>query len=166
MRAWKARATLASIVVVGAVVAACNAPASNPTQANGCQAINTIQTVVADFTNFTTAGVIKSGLLEGTTKFTGDPASLTQLVSTTAAPLSPTSSFTGGLLITTAAGTLTTRSVGLFETVPFGRGTQLDHIVTGTGQFSGATGVLYFTFEADATGGAFTSSVVGEVCLK
>ncbi|MEP6730868.1 MAG: hypothetical protein ABJE10_09530 [bacterium] len=152
---------------IGSTAVACDASSPDPTQVNDrCHEINAIQTVMADFSNFTTAGVIKSGFLAGTTKFTGDASSLTQLASTTASPVRPISSFTGGLLITTPNGTLTTRSVGLFEPGPFGRGTQLDRVIAGTGQYGGADGSLYFTFEADSTGSAFTSSVVGEVCLK
>jgi hypothetical protein len=138
-----------------------------PAEAEGrCHKIHATQTAVADFTEFTTAGEIKSGLLKGTTKFTGDPASLTQITSSVF-PLveTLTSSYTGELEITTRKGTLTTRSVGVFEGVPFGVGVQFDRVIGGTGVFEGADGVLFFRFEADHTGGAFTSSVSGEVCI-
>ena len=80
--------------------------------------------------------------------------------------MKPISSYTGDLQITTPKGTLTTRSVGVFEGGPFGRGTQFDRVIAGTGLYSGASGFLYFNFEANDTGAAFTSSVVGEVCVK
>src|SRR5262245_28127739 len=54
-----------------------------------CPKINTTMTTVADFNNFTTAGEIKSGLLKGTTKFTGDPASLTRITSAANPPVRP-----------------------------------------------------------------------------
>jgi hypothetical protein len=140
---------------------------SAPAEADGqCHKIHTTQTAVADFAKFTTAGEITSGLLKGTTTFTGDPASLTQITSTVFPPVEPlTSSYTGKIEITTQKGTLTTRSVGVFEGVAFGVGVQFDRIIGGTGVFEGADGVLFFQFEADHTGGAFTSSVRGEICV-
>lgn len=77
-----------------------------------------------------------------------------------------TSSYTGDLQITTAKGVLTTRSVGVFAGVPFGRGAQFDQVIAGTGLYDGAEGFLYFNFEADDTAAAFTSTVTGEVCVR
>jgi hypothetical protein len=139
-----------------------------PAEADGpCHTIHATQTAVADFEAFTTAGGITSGLLKGTTRFIGDRASLTPISGTDSPPIKPlTSSYTGDLKITTRKGTLTTRSVGVFEGVPFGVGVQFDRVIEGTGVFEGAEGVLFFRFEADDTGAAFTSSVRGEVCLR
>jgi hypothetical protein len=158
-----------SLLAVGVLVVAGGFPTwPAPAEADGhCHTIQTTQTAVADFEAFTTAGEIKSGLLKGTTTFTGDPASLTQITSAVFPPVEPlTSSYTGELEITTRKGTLTTRSVGVFEGVPFGVGVQFDRVIKGTGMFEGASGVLFFRFEADHTGGAFTSSVNGEVCIR
>jgi len=139
-----------------------------PTEAKGqCHQINTTMTSVANFSNFTTTGQINSGLLKGTTKFTGDPVAVTPITSATKPPVkSPTFSYVGDLEITTDQGILTTRSVGIFEGVPFGRAVQFDHVTGGTGLFDGATGLLYFNSVTDSTGGAFSSSVSGEVCVK
>jgi hypothetical protein len=148
MRMRKILLGVTSLLVVGVMVVAGGMLArSAPAQADGrCHKIHATQTAVADFARFTTAGEITSGLLKGTTKFTGDPASLTQITSTVFSPVEqPTSSYTGENEITTRKGTLTTRSVGVFE---------------------GADGVLFFRFEADDTGVAFISSVSGEVCLR
>jgi hypothetical protein len=41
--------------------------------------------------------------------------------------------YTADLEITTKKGTLTTRSVGVFEGMPFGLGTQFDRVIGGTG---------------------------------
>jgi hypothetical protein len=156
------------LLAVGVVVVAGGVPRwPTPAEAERqCHTIHTMQTAVADFATFTTAGEITSGLLKGTTKFTGDPASLTQITSAVSPPVEPlTSSYTGDLEITTRKGTLTTRSVGVFEGVPFGLGVQFDRVIRGTGVFEGANGFLFFHFEADHTGGAFTSSVRGEVCV-
>jgi hypothetical protein len=155
------------LVVGGMAVAGGILMGSAPAEADGrCHEIHATQTAVADFAKFTTAGEITSGLLKGTTTFTGDPASLTQITSHVFPPVEqPTSSYTGEIEITTRKGTLITRSVGVFEGVPFGVGVQFDRIIKGTGVFEGAEGVLFFRFEADDTGAAFTSSVRGEVCL-
>jgi len=167
MQAWPIRIGVASLCFVGLVIVTGDALFSTQAEAQGqCHNINTTQTAVADFAHFTTAGEIKSGFLKGTTKFTGDPASLTQITSTPSPPLKPTFSYTGDLLITTPSGTLTTRSVGVFESGPFGRGTQFDRVIAGTGLYSGAEGFLYFNFEGDATGAAFTSTVMGEICVN
>lgn len=165
MQTWKMRVGIASLIVVGLVVLG-STLLSSPAEAKGqCHSINTTQTTVADFANFTTAGEIKSGFLKGETTFTGDPSSLTPITGSTAPPVElQTFSYTGELEITTAKGTLTTRSVGVFEGVPFGRGSQFDHVIDGTGLYAGANGFLYFNFVADETGGAFTSTVSGEVC--
>lgn len=131
-----------------------------------CHKINTTLNSVADFTNFTTQGEIPSGFLKGTTMFTGDPLSLALISSTASPPIEPlTFSYTGDLAITTKNGTLTTRGVGVFEGVAFGRGTQFDTVIGGTGIFAGAQGELYFVFQSDDTGANFFASVTGVVCV-
>jgi hypothetical protein len=168
MQVWQSRIGVASLLFVGLVVVSGGVWLSSPAEAKGqCHSINTTQTAVADFENFTTTGEIKSGFLKGMTNFTGDPLSLTQITSAASPPVVPeTFSYTGDLQITTPKGTLTTRSVGVFEGVPLGRGAQFDRVIAGTGLYSGATGFLYFNFEADDTGAAFTSTVNGEVCIN
>lgn len=130
-----------------------------------CEEIEATQTVIADLSTFTTTGTIH-GDLKGTTQFTGDATSLTPITGVVSPPLNPTFSYTGNLVITTKKGTLTTRSVGIFEVVPFGTGTQFDRVVAGTGKFQGATGLLYFTFTANSDVSGFTSSVTGKLCLE
>jgi hypothetical protein len=169
MRLRKLLVGVTGLLGVGVIAVADGMPArSAPAEADGrCHAIRATQTAVADFETFTTAGEITSGLLKGTTKFTGDGASLSQITSADSPPLKqPTSSYTGTIEITTRKGTLTTRSVGVFEGVPFGVGVQFDRVIGETGVFEGAGGVLFFRFEADQTGAAFTSAVRGEVCLR
>jgi hypothetical protein len=131
----------------------------------GCKTIKATMTTVADLAAFTTVGQIR-GNLKGTTQFTGDPASLAQMVSQSSPPLNTTFSYTGDLVITTKDGTLTTRSVGVFESVPLGIGTQFDRVMDGTGAFRGATGFLFFHFQANADLTQFTSTIAGELCLQ
>ena len=157
-----------SLLFVGLLVVTCGILLSSQANANGqCHKINTTIISLADFSTFTTQGEIKSGFLKGTTKFIGDALSLTQITSTVSPPVVPfTSSYTGDLKITTKRGTLTTRGVGIFEPGPFGLGTQFDRVISGTGLFDGADGYLFFNFETDDTGGVFTGSVIGEVCVN
>jgi hypothetical protein len=104
-----------------------------------CEEIEASQTVTADLSTFTTTGTIR-GDLKGTTQFTGDATSLMPVTGTILPPLNPRPSRIPGLVITTQKGTLTTRSMGMFEIVPFGTGTQFDRVIAGTGKFQGATG--------------------------
>ena len=159
---------LSGLLIVILVVANFTLIFPGQVEAKGqCHKINTTITSVANFTDFTTVGEVKSGFLKGTSMFAGDPASLTPITSASSPPLEPnTFSYTGDLTITTKDGTLTTRGVGLFEAVPFGIGTQFDHVIGGTGLFEGASGILLFSFEADETGAAFTSAMTGEICVN
>jgi hypothetical protein len=166
MQTWT-KLAVAGLILAGLLAISGSMSFDNRAAASSqCHHIYTIQTVVANFEEFTTEGEIKFGLLKGKTKFTGDPTSLATINGLTSPPLNPTSAYTGDLVITTETGTLTTRGVGVFEGVPFGRGTQFDRVIAGTGQFDGAEGHLYFNFVADNTGGAFTSIVSGEICVK
>jgi hypothetical protein len=138
----------------------------NPAEAEvECEEIEATLTSTADLSTFTTAGTIR-GDLRGTTSFTGDASSLTPISGPSSPPLNSTFSYTGDLIITTRKGTLTTRSIGVFELVPFGVGTQFDRVISGTGKFQGATGLLYFNFTANSDLSGFTSSVAGELCLE
>jgi len=167
MQIQKIKIGMISLIVVGLVVFGGISLSSRAAAKGQCHQINTTQTTVADFANFTTTGEIKSGFLKGTTEFTGDPSALIQISGTSSPPVEPqTFSYTGDLEITTAKGTLTTRSVGVFEGVPFGRGSQFDRVIASAGLYEGAEGFLYFNFVADDTGGAFTSTVSGEVCVQ
>lgn len=163
MQRHKLTTKLNLLRVISLVGAALLWLAPDPAVAKGqCHAINTTQTSVANFADFTTVGEFKSGILKGTSKFTGDQASVTLIPG----PATPTVSYTGILEITTDKGTLTTRGVGVFETVPFGIGAQFDRVIGGTDRLAGATGFLYYTFKADGTGAAFTSVVSGEICVN
>jgi hypothetical protein len=130
-----------------------------------CETSKATMTTIADFATFTTVGQIR-GNLKGTTQFTGDPASLAEIVSQSSPPLNTIFSYTGDLVITTKDGTLTTRSVGVFESVPSGIGTQFDRVMDGTGAFRGATGFLFFNFQANADLTHFTSTIGGELCFQ
>ena len=156
---------LAVPFVLGAVAAGLVGLAHGALGDAECEEVSGTLTSTANFVNFTTQGTI-SGSLEGSTFFTGDAHSLAPVTSSSSPPLNPTDAYTGDLAITTKKGVLETRSVGVFELVPNGLGTEFDRVLSGhsTGKFSGATGHLFFKFRSDATGSAFTSTYTGEIC--
>lgn len=153
---------LISTLLLGAGVVAADSGLSGPDH-EGCEEIEATIRSTADFDNFTTAGVIE-GDLDGTTMLTGDVSSIAVVDGGTLSPLRPTLSYTAELEITTEDGVLTTRTVGVFEQGPNGVGTQFENIVSGTGEFSDASGYLFLNFTADETGANFTSAVTGVIC--
>ena len=156
---------LAVPFVLGAVAAGLVGLAHGALGATHCKDVSGTLTSTANFGNFTTQGTI-SGSLKGSTFFTGDASSLAPVTASSSPPLNPTDAYTGDLAITTKKGVLKTRSVGVFELVPNGFGTEFDRVLGGhsTGKFSGATGHLYFNFQSDATGSVFTSTYTGQIC--
>ena len=132
----------------------------------GCKTIKgTVQSVV-DFETFTAQGSI-DGDLKGSILFTGDPTAVSPISGETYPPLNPeTLTFTGQVEISTKKGTITTRSVGVFEAGPLGNGTQFDHIVSGTGDYADATGTLFFNVQSDESGANFFEEVSGQICMS
>jgi hypothetical protein len=130
-----------------------------------CEAIGGTLTSTANLISFTTQGTI-SGDLEGTTFFRGDQGSLTAVTANTSPPLNATDHYTGDLTITTKQGVLTTRSVGVFELIGNGLGTQFDRVLgdRSSGKFAGASGQLYFNFAANDSLTGFTSTYTGRLC--
>ena len=158
--------TLVLAALVGVGMIAAPPSVADDKDAVECEEIKATIISIADLATFTTQGTIE-GDVDGTTMFTGDGLSLTQIVSTTHPPVEPlTFSYTGTLVITTDDGTLTTRGVGVFESGPNGVGTQFDRVIEGTGAFQDATGELYFNFMTDDTGVNLTSDVSGEICTR
>jgi hypothetical protein len=149
-----------STVVIGLVVAIPDVAASTR-----CEPVSGSVTSTADFSNFTTRGTI-SGSLEGSTFFQGDPSSLAAVTATTSPALNPTDHYTGDFTVTTKKGVLKTRSVGVFELVGNGLGTQFDRVLgaQSTGKFAGATGQLFFNFQSDSSGTKFSSTYTGQIC--
>jgi hypothetical protein len=113
-----------------------------------CHKINTTQTATL-VPPFNTEGEVESGILKGSTNFTGDEDSITPISGLTSPPFSADGvvSYTGDLLFTTGKGTLTTRGVGVFELGPFGRGNQFDRVIDGTEEFEGLPGSSTLTLK-------------------
>ncbi len=111
--------------------------------------------------NGTTSGTItQGGTLNGTTQ-----AVFTSMF--TATPDPNTVSFTDDLTVTTYSnGVLRTHNVSLFD----GANGVISAIAridpnTGTGNFAGATGVLYINGKTTDNGATFQAEITGEICF-
>jgi hypothetical protein len=108
----------------------------------------------------TTSGIItQGGKLNGTT----------QAVFTSAFTPTPdpnTFSFTDALTLTTHKGVLRTHNVGIFDTANglFSAVNRIDPN-TSTGDFAGATGVLYIHGKTTDGGATFQAEITGEICF-
>jgi len=110
---------------------------------------------------FCAAGTVEGNRgLNGTTYFVLDGVG-------TAPVSAPGFNVTSGLLVyTTEQGTLTVRETGVGKLTgnpSNGVLTSIQEIVSGTGKFEGATGVLYNT--ATDVNGVFYSDITGTLCL-
>ena len=113
----------------------------------------------ASSANNTTAGTITNGgILDGTT--------VTLYTSSAfSTPVPTTVSYTGELTITTHQGRLKTSNVYIYDFVS-GLWTAMGRInsSTSTGNFAGATGVLYFNGKTTRNGTAYPSEISGQIC--
>ena len=110
--------------------------------------------------NGTTSGTITGGgRLNGTTQ-----AVFTSAFSPTPDP--STFSFTDDLTLTTNKGVLRTHNVGIFD-VAKGLFSAINRIDpnTSTGDFAGATGVLYINGSTTDGGATFQGKITGEICF-
>jgi hypothetical protein len=117
-----------------------------------CHRINT--TISAHLTGPTsTAGEIRSGLLRGTTQFSGQF-------------IDAQGDYVGTLVITTKHGTLTLADQGTLNPATGAFTDQLT-VVGGTGRFAGATGELSDQGVLDLQTGTFTNvPLTGQICLQ
>jgi hypothetical protein len=141
-------------LAVGGVVPAIAAQSGAKAKCKSVSALATGQgEVLPDGTIRTTATVTKDPLLKGTLEgqfvLTGDP--------------SPNIPFAGQITFTTKKGTLTVQASGtLTDTGAFETS---GPVITGTGDFAGASGDLAIEGNQDQTG-AFTETIEGEICLS
>ena len=110
--------------------------------------------------NGTTSGTItQGGRLNGTTQ-----AAFTSAFTPTPDPSS--FSFTDNLTLTTNKGVLVTHNIGVFDAA-----TGLFSVINridpnaGTGDFAGATGVLYVSGKTTDGGATFQAEITGEICF-
>jgi hypothetical protein len=124
----------------------------------GCQKVKGSESVV-NHGNGTTSGTItQSGQLDGTTQTVFTSAF-------TPTPDANTFSFTDDLTLTTGKGVLETRNVTIFDAANgvFSAIARIDPN-GGTGEFAGATGVLYINGRTTDGGATFQAEITGEIC--
>jgi len=124
-----------------------------------CQSVKGIESVVNNGNGTTSGTITEGGKLNGTT----------QTVFTSAFTPTPdpsTFSFTDDLTLTTNKGVLRTHNVTLFD-VAKGVFTALARIDpnTSTGDFAGATGVLYISGKTADGGATFQGEITGSICF-
>ena len=110
--------------------------------------------------NGTTSGTItQGGRLNGATQ-----AVFTSVFTPTPDPNA--FSFTDDLTLTTRRGVLKTHNVGIFDTATglFSAINRID-LNAGTGEFAGATGVLYINGKTTDGGATFQAEISGEICF-
>ena len=110
--------------------------------------------------NGTTSGTLtQGGRLNGTTQ-----AMFTSFFTPTPDP--STFSFTDDLTLTTANGVLRTHNVGIFDVARglFSAVNRIDPNAS-TGDFAGATGVLYINGKTTDGGTTFQGEITGEICF-
>ena len=110
--------------------------------------------------NGTTSGTItQGGRLNGTTQ-----ANFTSAFTPTPDP--STFSFTDNLTLTTNKGVLVTHNVGIFDAATglFSAINRIDPNAS-TGDFAGATGVLYVSGKTADGGATFQAEITGEICF-
>jgi hypothetical protein len=103
--------------------------------------------------------ITQGGMLNGTTQ-----AVFTSLFTPTPDPT--TFSFTDNLTVTTDKGVLKTHNVAIFD-VANGVFSAIDRIDpnAGTGDFAGATGVLYINGRTADGGATIQAEITGEICF-
>ena len=126
---------------------------------SGCHKVRGIENVVHDPNGATTGTITHGGKLNGTT----------QMVFTsgfTPTPDPNTFSFTDDLTLTTNGGVLQTHNVTLFDTANgvFSAIARIDSNAS-TGDFAGATGVLYINGNTTDGGATFQAKITGEICF-
>jgi hypothetical protein len=124
----------------------------------GCQTVKGNESVVNNGNGTTSGTITQGGRLDGTTEtfFTSD---------FTPTPDPTTFSFTDNLTLTTGKGVLQTHNVTIFDAAHgvFSAIARVDPNA-GTGDFAGATGVLYINGRTTDGGATFEAEITGEIC--
>lgn len=120
-----------------------------------CKEVLANQSVTANADGSTDGTITQGGILNGQTHF------VTSSFTPTAVP--GIFLLTGNLTITTNKGTLTTSDVAIFD-VANGLFTDIAQITGGTGDFAGATGVLFISGKTTDFV-HFQDKIVGNICL-
>lgn len=149
--------TLVTLALVALTIGLFSLPQSVAAVSNCQQAKGNLS--VVNNGNGTTSGTItQSGKLNGTTQ-----AAFTSALTPTPDP--NTFSYTDDFTVTTNRGILKTRNVGLFDVATrlFSEIARIDQNAS-TGDFAGATGVLYINGKTTDGGATFQAEITGEIC--
>ena len=128
--------------------------------AQSASAVSDCKKVKANLSGGGGSGTItQGGRLNGTTQ-----AMFTSAFTPTPDP--NTFSFTDDLTVTTRKGVLKTHNVGIFDTATglFSAINRIDPNAS-TGDFAGATGVLYINGKTSDGGATFQAEIAGEICF-
>jgi len=127
--------------------------------ANDCKQAKGNLSVVNNFNGTTSGTITQAGRLNGTTQ-----SNFTSAFTPTPDP--NTFSFTDDLTVTTRKGVLRTHNVAIFDlaTGLFSAINRIDSN-TSTGDFAGATGVLYVNGKTTDGGATFQAEISGEICF-
>jgi hypothetical protein len=127
--------------------------------AGECQQVKGNESVVNNGNGTTSGAITQGGRLNGTTQ-----GVFTSAFTPTPAP--NTFSFTDDLTLTTNKGVLQTHNVTLFDAAS-GVFTAIARIDpnTSTGDFAGATGVLYINGKTVDGGATFGGEITGQICF-
>lgn len=143
------------LVFTVALLFVCLMPPSSYANDAHCKDISANQSVTANGDGTTDGTITQGGILNGQTHF---------VTSSFSATSDPTVFFlTGNLTITTNKGTLTTSDVSIFDFANL-LFTDIARITGGTGDFSGATGVLFISGKT-TDGVHFQDKIIGNICL-
>ena len=145
--------TLATFALVALTISAFSS-------AQSVSAVSDCKKVKANLSGGGGGGTItQGGMLNGTTQ-----AVFTSLFTPTPDPT--TFSFTDNLTVTTDKGVLKTHNVAIFD-VANGVFSAIDRIDpnAGTGDFAGATGVLYINGRTADGGATIQAEITGEICF-
>ena len=152
--------TLATLVMISLIACLCFLP--QPTLADddgNCKKAKGNLSVVNNGNGTTSGTITQGGKLNGRTQ-----AIFTSAFTPTPDP--NTFSFTDDLTITTRKGVLKTHNVGIFDAATglFSVINRIDANAS-TGDFAGATGVLYINGKTTDGGATFQAEITGEICF-
>ena len=150
--------TLATLALVALTIGVFSLPPS-ASAVSDCKKAQGNLNVVNNGNGTTSGTITQGGRLNGTT----------QAVFTSGFTLTPdpnTFSFTDDLTVTTHRGVLKTHNVGIFDgaTGLFSAINRIDPNAS-TGDFAGATGVLYVNGKTGDGGATFQGEITGEICF-
>jgi hypothetical protein len=154
---WLRMAFLATVAALALTLSSGALAASGCKKINGKLTLQPLPTPCASAINVCATGTYQ-GDLKGTSSFTG-----TSFTPTVDSPATGVFLLTGDNTITTSGGTLITKDAIVLRNGGSGDFAEVDTIIGGTGEWSGATGFINATGIFDFASGG-TGDYTGQVC--